>query len=101
MYLLKALKRIEEVSLRKQSGMQGRPAEYVSNANDNLSHLDLQRHHQFPGLFNFTEEFAPFVRPDRNETLAEVPKRDLYTPPKNRRMTGVQQLSCYHQAVFF
>src|SRR5215472_769978 len=82
-----------------KSGIQGGPVEYVSNGNDNLSPWNLQRDQHLPGVFNLTEELAPFVCPKRDETLTEVPKRDFNTSAKDRREAGIQQLSGDPQAV--
>ena len=81
--------------------MQGGPAEHVSNGNDNLSQLDLQRNHQFPGVFDLAEKFAQRVGPEGDEILAEVPKRDPDTAAKDGRKARVQQLPSDHQPVGF
>lgn len=77
----------------------GGPLEYVAYRNGNLSQLDLQRNHHLPGVFNLTQEFAPFVGPQRHETLAEVPKRDSHSSAKDCREAGVQQLTSDSQPV--
>lgn len=81
------------------SGMLGGPVEYVANGNDNLSQLNLQRNHHLAGVFNLSKKLAPFVCPEGDEALPEVPKRDSYAPAKDRREAGVQQLASDSQAV--
>ena len=62
---------------------------YVPNGDGDFSCLHLQRNHQLSRVFDLAAKLAPFVGPERDETLTEVPERDPDASPKDLRLAAV------------
>ena len=73
--------------------------ECVSNGDGNFPRLDFERNHQLSGVFDLAPKLAPFVGPERDETLPKVPERNPDASPEDLRPAAVQQLSRDHQTM--